>query len=306
MSWWGVGAAVVGTVVSADAQRSASNKARDAQSGAAADATALQKYMYDQTRTDNLPALDSRNAGLNQLKILLGLGGVQDKPMQRTEAQLRAALAPRYADDPEGLDAAVKIWQDREAAKVADWTKSGGGNANFGALNQRYTGADLKNDPGYRFGLNQVTNSAQHNASARGGLFSGATLKALSRYSQDYAGTKFNDGFNRFQAQQDSTFNRLAGLAGIGQTGTNQIGAAGQNYANQAGQNMIGVGNAQAANSLNQGNILGNQINQLAAWGSRQNWGGSGVGNSNDMGFFSSASGQDPMDWFLKNGSGGD
>lgn len=274
---WAAAAAVAGSLISADAQRSASNKARDAQSGAAADATALQKYMYDQTRTDNLPALDSRNAGLNQLKILLGLGGVQDKPMQRTEAQLRAALAPRYADDPEGLDAAVKIWQDREAAKVADWTKSGGGNANFGALNQRYTGADLKNDPGYQFGLQQGTDAIQSSASARGGLFSGATQKALAKYGQDYAGTKFNEGFNRFQAQQDSTFNRLAGLAGIGQTGSNQIGMAGQNYANQAGQNMIGVGNAQAANSLNQGNILGNQINQLAAWGSRQNWGGNGM-----------------------------
>ena len=260
---------IIGSVIGADSNRHAVN----VQTDAANRATDLQGRMYDQTRADNLPALDARNAGLNQLKILLGLGGVQDKPMQRSAAQLRAALAPRYVDNPEGLDAAVKIWQEREAAKVADWTKNGGGQANFGALNQRYTGADLKNDPGYRFGLNQVTNSAQHNAAARGGLFSGATLKALSRYSQDYAGTKFNEGFNRFQAQQDSTFNRLAGLAGIGQTGSNQIAAAGQNYANQAGQNMIGIGNAQAAAGMNQANLIGNGLNSLASWASRRDWG---------------------------------
>lgn len=303
---WAAAAAVAGSLISADSQRSASNKATDAQSRAAADANALQKYMYDQTRTDNLPALDARNSGLDQLKLLLGLGGVANKPMQRTEEQLRAALTPRYANDPAGLNAAIRSWQDREAANVKEWQTNGGGAAGFGSLNQRYTGADLQNDPGYQFGLQQGNDNIQSQAAARGGLFSGATQKALAKYGQDYAGTKFNEGFNRFQAQQDSTFNRLAGLAGIGQTGSNQIGMAGQNYANQAGQNMIGVGNAQAAAGMNQANLIGNGLNSLASWGSRNNWGGGGVGNNNDMGWFSKASGQDPMDWFLKYGSGGD
>lgn len=49
----------------------ASNKAADAQINASREANALAKYMYDQTRTDNMPALNARNAGLTGYQNLL-------------------------------------------------------------------------------------------------------------------------------------------------------------------------------------------------------------------------------------------
>lgn len=49
--------------------------AADAQSAAAGQANATQKAMYDQTRADNMPALDSRNASLAKMRELLGIGG---------------------------------------------------------------------------------------------------------------------------------------------------------------------------------------------------------------------------------------
>jgi hypothetical protein len=221
---WAAAAAVVGAVVSADAQRSAGNKAADAQRDAAESANETQKYMYDQTRQDNLPALQARNSGLSQLQQLLGIGG-----------------------DPK--------------------------TAGYGSLMGRYTGQDLQNDPGYQFGLTQGTRSVEQSAAARGGLYSGATMKALQRYGQDYAGTKFNEGFNRNQAQNDAIFGRFASLAGLGQAGSSQLANAGQNYANNVGNNMIGVGNVIAANQINQGNQLSNGVNQLSAWAMNQNWG---------------------------------
>jgi len=72
---WGmvaVGAAtVVGGAIAADSARSAGNKQADA----AAASNDTQKAMYDQTRADNMPALDARNASLSRMRELLGIGG---------------------------------------------------------------------------------------------------------------------------------------------------------------------------------------------------------------------------------------
>jgi hypothetical protein len=171
----------------------------------------------------------------------------------------------------------------------------------YGSLNDPFTAGDLQNDPGYQFGLNQGNTAIERSAAARGGLYSGATMKALQKYGQDYAGTKFNEAFNRHQATNDSSFNRLASLAGLGQTGSSQIANAGMNAANMAGQYGIQGANAQAAAGMNQANIISNTGNQLAAWASRQQWGdGSG---SNDMPWYSSG---DRTDWWMRNGTSGD
>jgi hypothetical protein len=250
---WAAAGAVVGALISADSQRSAANKA----AGATEDSNELEKYMYDQTRQDNLPALQSRNSGLTQLQQLLGIGG-----------------------DPKA--------------------------ANYGSLMDRYTGQDLQNDPGYQFGLKQGTSALEQSAAARGGLYSGATMKALQRYGQDYGGTKFNEGFNRNQAQNDAIFGRFASLAGLGQAGSSQLATAGQNYANSVGNNMIGLANVQAAQGINQGNQLSNGVNQLAAWASNRNSGrgfGSGYNGSNDQPWYNN---QSSTDWWMSGGSSGD
>jgi len=120
-------------------------------------------------------------------------------------------------------------------------------------------------DPSYTFGLNQGTQALDRSAASGGSLYSGATLKALERYGQDYAGTKLNEQYNRY-----------ANIAGLGQVATNGTSNAGMNAANQIGGNLTSLGNAQAANSLNQGNIWGNAANQLSSYGRNNNWFGSG------------------------------
>lgn len=62
-----VGAAVVGAV--------ASNSASNKQSKAANHATDIGQQEYDQTRQDNMPALNARNASLSRLQDLLGISG---------------------------------------------------------------------------------------------------------------------------------------------------------------------------------------------------------------------------------------
>jgi len=60
-----------GTLLNGYLGQRAADKAANAQIGATKDANALMKYMYDQTRADNMPALEARNAGLTGYQNLL-------------------------------------------------------------------------------------------------------------------------------------------------------------------------------------------------------------------------------------------
>lgn len=132
--------------------------------------------------------------------------------------------------------------------------------------------ASVMAEPGYQFGLQQGMRGIENSAAARGMALSGAALKAASRFNSDYAGTRYNDAFNRAQTSFGNRWNRLANLAGIGQTANQQTQQAGQNYANMAGQNMMGAANANAAAGIARGNIYGSALNNFISQGNRANW----------------------------------
>lgn len=127
-----------------------------------------------------------------------------------------------------------------------------------------FTLADFQQDPGYQFRMQEGQKALERSAAARGSLNSGATLKALTRYGQDFASNEYQNAYNRFNADRDRRFNRLASLSGLGQTATSQVGQAGQNYANQFGANVTGAANAQAAQSMAQANQRNQTINNAA------------------------------------------
>jgi hypothetical protein len=138
-----------------------------------------------------------------------------------------------------------------------------GGGEGYGSLAKPFTGSDFWNDPGVKFGLEQGTNTLQNSAAARGQLYSGPTGRALERYGTDYAGTKFNEAFNRNLQTKQLLGNQLAGLSGTGQTAVGQVGTIGANTANQIGQNTIGAANVQAAAQLASGSAYGGAANQI-------------------------------------------
>lgn len=146
----------------------------------------------------------------------------------------------------------------------------------YGSLLRNFSQSDLDGDSvyqsGLQFGLDQGIKGLNRQASATGSLLSGATLKALTKYGNDYGSTKANESFNRFNTNKQQTYNMLAGVAGTGQTAVNNVGAAGQNMSNNVSQNQLGMGNARAASSIGMGNALSsgvsgaynmNQNNQL-------------------------------------------
>lgn len=137
---------------------------------------------------------------------------------------------------------------------------------NGGQFSRRFTQADLNADPvyqsGLQFGLDQGTQGINRQAAAGGNFLSGATLKALTRFGNDYGSTKANESYNRFNTDQNSQYNKLAGLSGAGQQATNQVSAAGQNMANNISASQINAGDARASGYMGQAKAWNNGISQ--------------------------------------------
>lgn len=125
-----------------------------------------------------------------------------------------------------------------------------------------FTMSDFKADPGYSFRMSEGQKALERSAAARGGLMSGRTMKDLLRFGQDTASAEFGNAYNRWNNDRTQRFNRLASLAGVGQTANSQIGAMGQNVANMVSQTQQAVGNANASAYIAQGNAINNAIGQ--------------------------------------------
>lgn len=119
-----------------------------------------------------------------------------------------------------------------------------------GALTRKFGAADFEADPGYQFQLAEGEQAANRAAAARGGYNSGRTLKELMRYGQGLASTTYQDAYNRYNTDQSNLYNRLAGIAGTGQTAATTLGNAGANYAANVGNTLTGGADAQAASRI--------------------------------------------------------
>ena len=127
----------------------------------------------------------------------------------------------------------------------------------------KFGAGDYQADPGYAFRLSEGQKALDRQAAARGGLISGGALKAAQRYGQEMGSQEFGNAYNRALtsygtdvARENQLYNRQAALAGIGQTSTNLVGQAGQNYATSAGNLMTGGAAAQAAGQVGAANAL--------------------------------------------------
>ena len=132
--------------------------------------------------------------------------------------------------------------------KLSDMTKDGSD------YMRGFNLSDFQADPGYQFRMDEGQKALERSAAANGNLNSGATLKALSRYGQDYASNEYNNAYNRWNNDHTTTWNRLSSLAGMGQTQSAQLGNWGQQTGALMGNNIIGAGNAIAAGKIGAAN----------------------------------------------------
>ena len=159
--------------------------------------------------------------------------------------------------DEVGLEAAIRRLMAENPGQQFDTTDPA-----YGSLMRRFSMEDFEADPGYQFRMDEGMRGVEGGAAARGGLLSGAALKAIQKYGQGLASQEYGNAYNRFTADQTNQYNRLAGLVNTGQGATNQLtnaaGAFGQSQAN----NIIGAGNAQAAGTIGAANSIVGGINQ--------------------------------------------
>jgi hypothetical protein len=133
--------------------------------------------------------------------------------------------------------------------------------AGVNALNRMQSGDVMgMMDPSYQFRLGEGLKSLDRTAAARGGLISGGALKAAQRYGQDFASQEFGNAYNR-----------LAGLAGVGQTATGAMGNAAGAYGTNAGNLMTGSGAARASGYVGGANALTSGLGQYLNYTQGQN-----------------------------------
>lgn len=219
------------------------------------EALAFQKEQWAQEQKNLAPWLSAGTASLDRLQALMGPGGTLSQPYGKTFSY--------EAFDP---------------SKV-----------------------DVTQDPGYQFRVEQGLKAINASKAAQGGLVSGAALREAADFgsglaSQEYANAygrsadawarnygraldTFNTNYNVWQGDQGNLFNRLAALAGVGQTATTQLNQGGRDFASQAGTILLNTGqnigelatqagNARASGYIASGNAwgdaLGGTLNNLS------------------------------------------
>jgi len=282
---------------------SGASSAAATQAAAADRAAQLQKEMFEKQIGLQEPFRQAGMAGQNRLMELLGLrmpaqAGVGGAPAMRSEADLRNALASQYTtpaytrtlggreseytvDVPAsvneaGLAAAIRNAQAQDQAALTAYQAQqaqAAPSADFGKYARDFGMSDFQADPGYAFRLAEGQKALERTAAARGGLLSGAALKAATRYGQEAGSQEFTNAFNRYQTNRANQLNPLQSLANQAQTSANTIGSAAGQYGVNAG-NLIGQGGqAIAAGQLGVGNTWNNALGSMAsAYQNQQNF----------------------------------
>jgi cytoskeletal protein RodZ len=119
-------------------------------------------------------------------------------------------------------------------------------------LRQIFVNGDMSGftkSPDYQFNLQEGQRAIDNSLIARGKGLSGAAVKEGVRYASGMASREFG-----------SMYDRLAGIAGIGQTGVAQSAAAGMNAANRNSASLMDAGNMRGSSYMAAGQSVNNAI----------------------------------------------
>lgn len=130
--------------------------------------------------------------------------------------------------------------------------------------------AQLQATPGYQFQLEQGLQGVNNSAAAKGGLLSGANIKAINNYAQGQASTGYQAAWDRAQSAYQNAFSRnqqkFSNLQSMANNGQNAAGLQG-NAALSVGNGLAGAstnyGNNQSNLAMAQGQISANMLNGI-------------------------------------------
>ena len=183
----------------------------------------------------------------------MGVQGYFANKSSKKAAKAQANAMDAYlAQMRMGRDKAISYQQPYEQA----------GRSGLNLLQQYLTGDPmatqnrLEQSPGYQFRLQQGQNSIQNLLASRGGLKSGAAMKALEQFAQGTASQEFGNQVGYLQ-----------NLSNMGQQSATAMGNyefnAGANMASASQQGILGQGMAMANRDAQMGNIYGGGMQQI-------------------------------------------
>jgi len=248
----GIASAVAPSLLSGVMGSDSAGDAYGSQAEGAGQANQTLQANYDQTRQDMQPYATTGVLANNKLAQGLGLVETFNNPQAEAEIN-RLAILNAGGRTPTAQDIAAAREQVR-----AGWGAQVDPNAAF--LTKQFDTTDLANDVvyqnGLQFGLDEGAKGVNNMASATGKQLSGATLKALSRFGNDYATTKTAGASDRYTQRQNQQYGMLSGTSNSGQQAAGTVSQAGQAMAGGVAANQVGLGNARGASQIASGNSL--------------------------------------------------
>lgn len=231
-------------------QAKASERAGNIQADTSRQVADLANKQYEQTRQDQMPWLEAGRQALGNLSGFATHGATYDD-----------------------------VWGRRIDKAYNNALLTGG-----------LTAEQMQTDPSYQWRKQQGLDSIQAQASASGGLLSGATLKALNDYNSNLASQEYNNAWQRdqvekgqlwnvlngarlqdygvFNQERSRNYNELANLAGVGQTTATNLGQFGTNNVQTVGNALTNGANAQANAVVGSANARAGGIGNLLRIGS--------------------------------------
>jgi hypothetical protein len=142
-----------------------------------------------------------------------------------------------------------------------------------GQFNSNFTAQDYLNnqDPGYQFQLQTGGQAIRNADTPTQGALSGSALKDLMGFNQGMAATGYQNAFNRYQTNTNNIFQRLQGIATLGQNAATQTGSQGVQLAGNAGAATAAAGASSAAGIVGATNAIGNSSVPLGYLMNQQN-----------------------------------
>lgn len=298
------GAAGVGAIAAAEAsknaantQANAANNASNAQLQASRESIQYQRDMAAQAQANQQPWLDAGKNALGQLSAGMrtyqpstvavnGAGhtsGVQAWLNQQPGYVPEAGSNTPYTSTGQAVGTPIGFLNQPSTAFSKPNTAFSTPDTSFTAPNTAFSKPfQFQADPGYDFRLSEGMRGINNSAAARGGVLSGAALKAASKYNQDFASNEYGNAFNRYETTNTDQYNRYmqtnttahnnymdTNTAAYNRYQTDNTGQYNRDITNQTNQynrlaSLAGVGqtaaNQMSNTALQTGQLVGNNL----------------------------------------------
>ena len=186
--------------------------------------------------------------------ISTGLAYEASKSNAKAQASASKKAAAIYAQTAREQIAAQKAMFDKTETNLTPWRTAGTDAVNTLAGMVKAGPGEFTESPGYAFRVSEGQKGIERSAAAGGSLQSGATMKGIERFRQDYASNEYDN----FLARYYESLKPFENLSNTGQNAAAQVGSFGAQSVNN--QSELAVGNA-----LYQGSAIENQAGYKAA-----------------------------------------